>query len=201
MYWLKRLLTPPLIVLASLLIWCEESIWIWLKRVTSLIAMLPLIRWIETRIIRLPPWIMLAIFFLPLMLLFPLKILAVYWLTRGYWLASLMLIAAAKILGTAVVARMYVVCQPQLMSIAWFKWLHDLFTSTRDRMYAALHALPLYQRARAFLMSVRLRARLFIKRIKGPRGLWFRWRAIQRWYRRKNQLPESRKSVASNDSR
>ncbi|WP_010583049.1 hypothetical protein [Schlesneria paludicola] len=200
MYWLKRLLTPPLIVLASLLIWCEESIWIWLKRLTSLIAMVPMLRWLESRIVRLPPSIMLGIFFLPLVSLFPLKLLAVYWLTRGYWLASLTLIAAAKILGTAVVARMYVVCQPQLMSIAWFKWLHDWFTTTRDRMYSALHALPIYQRARALLLSIRLRAKRLLKRIKGPRGIWFRWRAIQRWRRRQNSLPESRKSIAGNDS-
>ena len=189
MHWLKRLLTPPLIVLASLVIWCEETIWIWLKRLTSLIAIIPFVRWLESQIIRLPASLIIVVFLLPLVSLFPLKLLAIYWLTRGHWVASFALIAAAKILGTAVVARMYVVCKPQLMTIAWFCWLHNWFVATRDRMYAALHALPIYQRARALLLSIRLRAKVLIRRIKGPRGIWFRWRAIRRWHRRKNLRP------------
>lgn len=185
MYWLKRLLTPPLIVLASLLIWCEESLWQVLKRLTIWVALFPLVRWLESRLVQLPPTLMLAIFLLPLVTLFPLKLLAVYWLTRGYWFASLALIVAAKILGTAIVARMYVVCHEQLMSIAWFRFVYDGLSSMRDRVYAALHALPLYQAARAYLRSIKLSASHLLNQIRGSNGIWLRWKAIRRWYRQK----------------
>src|SRR6266705_2535463 len=56
MNWLKRLLTPPLIVLAAILMWVEEWLWEWLKVITAWVAKFPLIRWYEQFLQRLPPY-------------------------------------------------------------------------------------------------------------------------------------------------
>ena len=185
MSWLKRLLTPPLIVLAALLMGVEELLWERLKWLTAWVARCPPIRWYESAILRLPPYPMMVVFLLPATILIPVKLLAVYWLTQGYWLLSLAVILGAKVLGTAIVARSYVICHPKLMAIDWFRWLHDWLIATRDRLYAAVKAMPLYLAVRARLSALKKAARRVLHKLRGRRGLWARWRAIRRWHRRK----------------
>jgi hypothetical protein len=156
--------------------------------VTGWIAFLPLVRKFEAMILRLPPYATMVVFLLPMLTLFPLKVLAVYWLTCGYWFASVALLVTAKVLGTAIVARMYVVCQPKLMTIAWFRKLHRWLTTTRDMLYAAVRAMPFFLAARKYLTEIKLSAKRFMSQFQGPNGLWARWRAIRRWHRQKNKL-------------
>lgn len=184
---LKRFLTPPLIVIASLLMWIEESLWHWLKRVTRWIAVIPLVHRFEAWLVRLSPYPTVVVFLVPMTTLFPLKVLAVYWVTRGYWLPSLMLIAFAKVLGTAIVARMYVVCQPKLMTIAWFRQLHAGLYLLRNHLYAALQALPFYRAIRARLASIKLVAKSILARLRTRNRIWWRWLAIRRWRRQKSK--------------
>ena len=185
MKWFKRFLTPPLIVIASLLMWIEESLWIGLKRLTSWVALIPWIRHLEMAILRLPASLTIVVFLLPATLLFPLKILAVYWATRGYWLASLGLLIGAKILGTAVVARMYVVCQPKLMTIRWFRSLHDWVIATRNALYAAMRKMAFFQAAKRLLATIKMEIQRFRASLGRQGSLWGRWQAIRRWHRQK----------------
>ena len=166
--------------------WVEETLWDWLKWLTGLIASLRVIHRLEAWIVGLPPYAMMAVFLLPMTILIPFKIAAVYWMTRGYYLASLLTILAAKVLGTAVVARMYVVCKPQLMTIVWFKWLHDRLIEVRRRLHAALESLPLYCAARAQFLAMKLAVKRLLMAIRNRWRLKVRWRAFLRWYRRLN---------------
>lgn len=197
MNWFKRFLTPPLIVLAALLMWWEEWLWERLKVITRWMARFPLIRWYEAAVLRLSPYPMMIVFLLPWALLLPLKLLAVYWITQGYWLLSLSVIAGAKVLGTALVARMYVICHPKLMTIAWFRRLHDWVVVTRNWLYATIRAMPMYQFVRNRMLALResvQKLRLVIFR-KSRRGLWSRWRAIRRWHRIRKQIAASSHST------
>ena len=186
MSWLKRLLTPPLLVIAALLMWVEDSLWQWLKQFTAWVAIFPVVRRLETLLAQLPPYAAIAVFLLPTMLLLPVKLLAVYWITRGYWLASFTLLAAAKVFGTAVVARMYVVCHPNLMSIDWFRRVHDWLLTTRDALYSAIRTMPIFQMLNAKLSAIKLAVRAALIGMQGRRGLWVRWRAIRRWSRHRS---------------
>jgi hypothetical protein len=188
--WLKRFLKPPLIVFAACLMWCEEWLWVHLKRLTAWLARLAVIRWYEAFIRALPPYPTMVVFLLPGLLLIPVKLLAVYWIASGYWLFGGVLIFGAKVLGTAIAARSYVVCQPKLMTIGWFKRLHDWLFATRDFLYAALHAMPVYQfvHIRIELLKQSVRRWMSVIRRRNRRGLWSRWQAIRRWHRiRKSQ--------------
>ena len=141
----KRCLIAPLILIASLVMWIEESLWNGLKWLMAILARLTWIRYLESLIQRLSPAATVVVFLLPLTLLFPFKLLALYWLSRGQWLASLSVLIAAKLLGTAMEARMFVLCRPQLLMLPWFKWLHDGFIRWHDRLYAALTGLKIYR--------------------------------------------------------
>ena len=180
--WWKRWLTAPLILIASLVIWVEETLWDCLKWLTAKIALLKWVQRIESLIRQLPPYATVVVFLLPLTILFPFKLLAVYWMTQGHWFASLAVIIAAKVLGTAIEARMFVICKPQLMSIAWFRRLHDWLIQISNRVHAALHALPIYQVIRARLIAIKAVCGQYLNRIKQT------LRIIRLWYRR-NKAP------------
>lgn len=140
----KRWLTTPLIFLASLLMWIEETLWVRLKWLTAKIAILSWVKRLEASIQKLTPYATVVVFFIPLTILLPFKLVAVYWLSRGYWLRSLAVIIAAKILGTAIEARMFVICKPKLMTIPWFRKLHDSLLRIRDHLRTACtHYLPI----------------------------------------------------------
>lgn len=188
MFWLKRLLTPPLIVLAALLMWVEEWLWEHLKVLTAWVAKFPLFNWSERLIQHLPPYPTMAVFLLPGAVLFPVKLGAVWLMTNGQVLLGIGVIVAAKVVGTAVVARLYVICQPKLMTIGWFARLHDWLTATRDRLYSAIRAMPLYQATRAKLSAIKQTVGRMLHVMRGRRGIGARWRAIRRWLRRRKHL-------------
>ena len=188
MLWLKRLLTPPLIVLAALLMWIEELLWENLKVLTAWVAKFPLFKWTERLIQRLPPYPTMAVFLVPGAVLFPVKLGAVWLMTHGQVLLGIGVILAAKVVGTAVVARLYVICQPKLMTIGWFARLHDWLTVTRDRLYSAIKAMPLYQATRAKLSAIKQTVKHMLHVMRGRRGLGARWRAIRRLLRRRRHL-------------
>lgn len=171
--WWQRSLQAPLIICASLLIWIEETLWLALKWLTGKIALLSLVRWLECQIQKLSPYATVVVFFLPLTILLPFKLVAVYWLSHGYWLRSLLVIIAAKVLGTAIEARMFVICKPKLMAIGWFRSLHDFLLRIRDRVHEALNELPLYQLVRAKLRAIKEASRQFLSRL---RNRWQSWR-------------------------
>ena len=162
----KRCLIAPLILIASLVMWIEESLWNGLKWLMAILARLTWIRYLESLIQRLSPAATVVVFLLPLTLLFPFKLLALYWLSRGQWLASLSVLIAAKLLGTALEARMFVLCRPQLLMLPWFKWLHDGFLWWHDRLYAAFTGLKIYQLARAQLTAIKQAAQSLIRQIR-----------------------------------
>ena len=195
MHWLKRLLTPPLIVFAAILMWIEEWLWEHLKVLTAWVAKFPLFKWSERLIQRLPPYPTMAVFLLPGAVLFPVKLGAVWLMTHGQVLLGIGVILAAKVVGTAVVARLYVICQPKLMTIGWFARVHDWLTVTRDRLYSAIRAMPLYQATRAKLSAIKQSAARMLRVMRGRRGIGARWRAIRRWLRRRKHLRKLRRSA------
>ncbi len=188
MNWLKRILTPPLIVLAALLMWIEEYLWEHLKVLTAWIAKLPLIRWFEVFVARLPPYLTMFVLLLPGAVLLPFKIGALWLMAHGQFLLGTGTIIAAKIVGTAVVARLYVVCKPKLMTIAWFAKLHDWLIATRNYLYDCIKAMPLYQVTRAKFSVWKHKVKSFFRSIRGHRGISFRWRAIRRLFRHRRAV-------------
>ncbi len=112
-------------ILLALLIVLEEWGWRPLADALALLA-----RWrpwaaVETAIARLPPYAALVAFALPTLVLLPLKFLALLLIGKGYYVTSIALFLAAKAVATALVARLFILTQPALMSIGWFAWTHN----------------------------------------------------------------------------
>ncbi|HET8871664.1 MAG TPA: hypothetical protein VFM48_14545, partial [Aquabacterium sp.] len=85
--WPVRLVKTVVIWLIALVLIFEEWGWEPLARVLARIGQWPGFRWIENIIRGLPPYAALGLFLVPVLLLLPIKILALYWLGHGHqWL-------------------------------------------------------------------------------------------------------------------
>lgn len=169
----RRILTPPMVLAAALFLFIEEWLWVKLTAAMAVVARWPVVRWTEQRLAALPPWAALVCFFLPGVLLLPVKIGALFLMGRGYVTAGIGLIVSAKVLGTALVARFFTICRPTLMGVRWFRILHDWVLAWKARVFAYLQSMPAWKKV--LILKNRLRA--WMARIK-PGVLARRWRAI-----------------------
>lgn len=175
---LKSLLFPPMVIIAALLMFIEEWLWDHLTAAMARLARTRVVRALEVRLSRLPPYGAAAAFFLPGLLLLPVKISALFLIAHGFALAGLAVIITAKVIGTACAARLYAVCRPALLKLGWFRWLHDTVIRLKTRLYAAIRAMPGWATA--------VRWKNFIKSCI-PRGGHFsrRWRAVGHMLRKR----------------
>ena len=163
---LRRFVMPPLVVLAAILMWLEEWLWETLKGLTARMARMPPIPWYEAQLLRLPPYPTMAAFVLPGLFLLPIKIGAVWLIGEGRIVAGICLIGAAKIAGTAIVARSYVLCKPKLMTIHWFARLHDAIFAARNYLYDRVRTMPLYPATRRRLSALRHAVKTWVGSLK-----------------------------------
>jgi len=132
---LKRLLTYPLLVVAGVVLVVEEALWR-LSGVVALLGKVPVFRAVETWLRGVPPMGALALFGAPAVALAPIKLLALYWLAGGHPVLGIGTILTAKVAGTAIVARLFQLTQPQLLTIGWFRWTYERVMRLRAAAYA-----------------------------------------------------------------
>lgn len=131
---LLRIVTPPLFLAVSAILVVEEALW----RSSAVIAWIgkfPVFRQIEQFISNLPPYPALACFALPAAALAPVKLLALYWLAGGHPGLGIGTIIVAKIAGTALVARIFQLTRPALLTVAWFRSAHGYVNATRHAIH------------------------------------------------------------------
>jgi len=176
---IKRLLTPPLMLLAALIMFTEEVLWEFLKRLMADIGRLPLVRTLEAKIATLPPYGAAAVFMVPGILLLPVKISALWLIANGHAMLGACVIVTAKLAGTALVARIFTLTRPQLMTLNWFAWTYNTIMRWRAVLYGWVIASGAWQRVE----NLRARLRAWTSRWK-PGRIGARLRAIQRLRRR-----------------
>ena len=161
--WLRLALAPLRWALAGVLLF-EEWGWVPLQRALAWVGSWPGFRWLEGRVRALPPYPALALFLLPGVALLPVKLGALWLLGHGQAALGLSLIVATKLLGTAVVARLFTLTQPALMRLAWFSRLHGRWVAWKNELLGWARASALWRGARALKASVRRGLQRFIRR-------------------------------------
>ncbi len=127
------------LVLALVLLF-EEWGWKPLAAVLAWFARFRLVARLEAVIAGLPPYPSLAVFALPSAIIFPVKIGALALMAGGHVVKAGLLLAAAKVVGTALVARIFMLTKPQLMRIAWFARAYDWFVPWKEALFARVRA-------------------------------------------------------------
>lgn len=154
---LKHALELLLVPLAAAVVFFEQVLIRMLNAITAVVARWAPIAALEAWLRKQPPWIALLAFVAPSILILPIKFSAIYFAAHRMFMMAIAAVAIGKILATAIVARLYVVLRPTLMTIPWFARLDTWFFYWRDRAYAFVRALPAWQKARAAIARMRLR--------------------------------------------
>jgi hypothetical protein len=156
---MRRLLTGPLVLLAALLIAFEEFAWDELSAWLARLGRLPVLRQMEAVVSRASPPVALSLFLLPVLGLLPVKLAAVLLISRGHAVSGLLVILLAKLLGTAVAARLFSLTRNQLMRVGWFARAYQLFMRFKRYVYERLAASRAWQAAQRLLDLLRIRLR------------------------------------------
>ena len=141
--------------LLALLILFEEWGWEPLQRLMARIGRLPVFRRLEALITRLPPRAALAVFLLPTLLLLPVKLLALWLIGQGKALLGGVVIVVAKLVGTALLARLFTLTKPALMTMPWFASLHGRWLAWKAALLARVRASWAWRVGRVFKRRVR----------------------------------------------
>lgn len=163
---LLRLIKNLLLGLLALLLVFEEWGWDTLSALVGWIARLPLLAWLERRIRALPPWAALLMFTVPALALLPVKLGALWLFGQGHAALGLVLLLGAKLLGTAVLARLFHLTQPALMQLAWFARWYPRWKAWKDRLLTYVRNSAPWRTARAFKTRV----------VTQVRAWWQAWR-------------------------
>ena len=151
----RRIVRGVLGILAALWILGEEWLWEGLKRGMQWLGRLPLVRSLEGRIAKASPPTAIALFVAPCLLLLPAKLLAFWLMGTGHATAGLLVFVAAKLFGTALLARLFTLTKPALLTIDWFRRLHDWIVAIKLRLLGYVRGLRVVIWVRAVSARVR----------------------------------------------
>ncbi len=171
---MRRLMRPFLVLLAIIFL-IEAWLWRHLEPiVASIVARIPLralkvriAAWIET----IPPAAALAVFVVPAILLFPLKLLTLWLLAQKQLIAAGLVFTFAKLAGLGITAFVFEATRPKLLQMAWFRWVyehvlmglawaHRLADPIKDRIRKAMHVFRPKRAGRAMRLFWRIRRRM-----------------------------------------
>jgi len=152
----KTLLHSLFTLTLALLLLFEEWGWEPLAHLLARLAKLPLWAKLEQKIKGLPRWGALLVFGLPVMALLPVKLLAIYLFSSGHKLMGLVLLMGAKLLGTAIVARLFQLTLPALMQFELFAHWYPRWKTWKDGVIAQIRASAVWRQGRKIKAQVHL---------------------------------------------
>lgn len=162
----RRLYRAPLILVAALVILIEELIWNRVAALAARIAHLPLLARAERWVATLAPYPAMVLFLVPAAIDFAIKLAGLWLIGTGHALTGILIIVASKLLGTAVIARLFVVSRPQLLTLRWFARLYGWLVGYKDRIYGLVRAMPAWQAAMRMVAHLRSRRLSALRRLR-----------------------------------
>jgi hypothetical protein len=149
--------------------------WGW-RPLSNLLARLARFRvWalIELWLAGLPPYAALLALGVPSAILIPAKLLGVYLLALGHVATAIVVLSAAKVASTALIARIFILTKPALLQIGWFERAYEAFVPWHDALVAWIRGSWVWRSGRV----LKRRAKSALKRT----WLALRPRAIAAW--------------------
>ncbi len=143
---LRRLLQPIWVLLAVIFL-IEAWLWDHLEPIVAwVVAKLPLQAfktWLADRVDTLSPAMTLIVFAVPVIPLFPLKLIGLYLLTHEYWLSAVFTILFAKLVCVGITAFVFDVTRPKLLEMGWFERLYEFVMGLRAKAVALVDPIKL----------------------------------------------------------
>jgi hypothetical protein len=146
---LKRALEILFVPVVAAIVFFEEVLLHHLGLAMARLARWEPVRRLEAWLAALPPWAALIAFIAPSTLVLPVKLAAVWFALEGRLGLAMASIVIGKIVGTALLARLYKVLRPTLLRLSWYLATETWLFEWRDKIYAFVRALPAWQAAAA----------------------------------------------------
>ena len=150
---MMRRLLQPIWVLLAIIFLIEAWLWDHLEPIVAwFVALIPLRafkQWLAERVDTLSPAMTLIVFIVPVIPLFPLKLVGLWLLTHEYWMSAVATIIFAKFLGVGVAAFVFDVTKDKLLEMDWFETLYEFVLALRAKATALVD--PIKSRIRAAL--------------------------------------------------
>jgi hypothetical protein len=144
---MMRRLLQPIWVLLAIIFLIEAWLWDHLEPIVAwFVALIPLRafkQWLAERIDTLSPAMTLIVFIVPVIPLFPLKLIGLWLLTHEYWISAILTIIFAKFLGVGVAAFIFDVTRPKLLEMQWFETLYEFIIELRAKASALVDPIKL----------------------------------------------------------
>jgi hypothetical protein len=115
-----ELLSSPLVLVGAIGFLLEEVLWSGFGRLMEKIGRWPPVTRLESAILRLPPYAALALFVVPLAIVWPIKVGALWLIAVGRVKCGLLVLVGGETIGAAITARLYALCRPALAHLLWF---------------------------------------------------------------------------------
>src|SRR6202158_486941 len=145
-FMMRRLLQPVWILLAIIFL-IEAWLWDHLEPIVAwFVALIPLRtfkQWLADRVDALSPAMTLIVFIVPVIPLFPLKLVGLWLLAHEYWISAILTIIFAKFLGVGVAAFIFDVTRDKLLEMDWFERLYEFVMELRARAHALVDPIKL----------------------------------------------------------
>ena len=149
---LRRLLQPVWVLLAIIFL-IEAWLWDHLEPIVAkVVAAIPLARfkqWLTERVDALSPAMTLIVFAVPVVQLFPLKLVGLWLLAHEYWTSAFFTIVFGKLVGVGVTAFVFDVTRAKLLEMRWFERIYDLVLRIRAKAAALVD--PIKRRIRELI--------------------------------------------------
>lgn len=151
-------LIAALQIAAALIVLFEEWGWRPLQDLLGRLQRFGIWAAMERWVAQLPPYGALLAFSVPAGVLLPFKFLALYLLAGSHVISAALVFITAKVAGTALVARIFVLTKPQLMQIGWFARAYDKFVPWKDALFAEIRSSYTWRYGRMIKTRARLEA-------------------------------------------
>ena len=155
--WAWRGLRAVLLFFAGAVLLVEEWGWRPLSRWLARWETWPPLARLEAGIRTLSPYAALAFFSVPVLTLFPVKLLALWLIHQGNAVWGVTVIVLAKLIGTALAGRLFVLTEPQLRHFAWFDRGLNWWLATKTRLRLILKKSRVWVAVRRLRKSIAVR--------------------------------------------
>ena len=178
---IRRLMRPVWVVLAAVFL-VEAWLWdklsafgFWLRGILPFEA---LKQWLANSIDRLPAWAALALFIIPVIVVQPLKLAALWLMLHGHILLGVLGFVLVKIVGFGAVAFLFDMTRDKLMTFRWFVWSYNRVLWLREK--ASVFIAPYKKALKASVAALKVAAMAALGLKNDGRSLLSRLRSRMR---------------------
>ncbi|CAG0940471.1 hypothetical protein BROC_01032 [Candidatus Brocadiaceae bacterium] len=140
----------------------EEWLWDVLATIALWLSYLLHLKRFDAWLSALNPIPALFAFFIPLIIITPFNLLAIFLLTHGLIIQGVILELIIKLIGTLLIARVFRLTKPALLTFNWFLVIYNTITHLLTWAHDIIHQTAIYQLA----VSIK-------KAIKAKIAYWF----------------------------